>query len=321
MDSITQAVLGASLGEALLGRRLKGMGAALGGGVATLPDLDVALLPFFDTLGRVSVHRGYSHSLLFSVVAAGLLTWLFGYWRLTREVPAWRLWLFSWLALITHYLLDVMNTYGTQLFLPFSNRRVSLDSITVVDPVYTLPLLAGLVLAVYVYRNAPRKRAAANYAGMAISSVYLVLTLSNKAVIGETFRQALATRGVQAEKLLTVPVTAGNYSWRGAAIAGDSLYLGGFNQFARKPVRFEVFAVNDHLLDQVGEDMAGRLRWFSKGHHITAGTADSLRFYNLQVDMQGPRNTRFGRAPTAWYMELNRLSDGSYGLGTAVHRK
>ncbi|MGB1248508.1 MAG: metal-dependent hydrolase, partial [Chitinophagales bacterium] len=53
------------------------------------------------------------------------------------------LWLFSFLALFTHVLLDAFTTYGTQLLLPFSDKRISFDSINIVDPVYTIPLLLG----------------------------------------------------------------------------------------------------------------------------------------------------------------------------------
>ena len=76
MDSITQATLGAAIGQALLGKKIGGNAAVLGAIVATIPDLDVVLLPLYDSLQRISIHRGFSHSILFSVLGALLLTYI-----------------------------------------------------------------------------------------------------------------------------------------------------------------------------------------------------------------------------------------------------
>ena len=73
MDSITQATLGAAIGQALLGKKIGGKAAVLGAIVATIPDLDVVLLPLYDSLERISIHRGFSHSILFSILGALLL--------------------------------------------------------------------------------------------------------------------------------------------------------------------------------------------------------------------------------------------------------
>ena len=62
MDSLTQATLGAAIGEALLGKKIGNKGAILGAIIATIPDLDVALKPFYSGLQNISIHRGYSHS-------------------------------------------------------------------------------------------------------------------------------------------------------------------------------------------------------------------------------------------------------------------
>ncbi len=73
MDSITQGVLGAAIGEAVLGKKVGNRGALLGAVVATIPDLDVFLYLFYDKLEMLSIHRGFSHSIVFSVLGALLL--------------------------------------------------------------------------------------------------------------------------------------------------------------------------------------------------------------------------------------------------------
>ncbi|MBK8339389.1 MAG: metal-dependent hydrolase [Flavobacteriales bacterium] len=76
MDSITQIVLGAAVGELVLGRKV-GNKAILWGAIAgTIPDLDVLCRTFFDDLRANELHRGVTHSILFSL----LLAPVFGQW-------------------------------------------------------------------------------------------------------------------------------------------------------------------------------------------------------------------------------------------------
>lgn len=75
MDSLTQIVLGAAVGELVLGKKV-GNKAILWGAIAgTIPDLDVLTRPFVDGLRANELHRGVTHSILFSAVMAPLLGW------------------------------------------------------------------------------------------------------------------------------------------------------------------------------------------------------------------------------------------------------
>lgn len=76
MDSLTQIVLGAAVGEVVLGRKV-GNRAILWGAVAgTIPDLDVYCGYIFDDIRKNELHRAFSHSLLFSLVCAPIFAWL-----------------------------------------------------------------------------------------------------------------------------------------------------------------------------------------------------------------------------------------------------
>ncbi len=73
MDSLTQIVLGASVGEATLGKKI-GTRAMLWGAIAgTIPDLDVFIRFFTDQITATELHRGVSHSLVFSILMGVLL--------------------------------------------------------------------------------------------------------------------------------------------------------------------------------------------------------------------------------------------------------
>lgn len=139
MDSLTQAVLGAAVGEAVMGKKIGHKAAILGAIGGTIPDLDVLITPFLDEFQKISLHRGYSHSILFSLLGAFLFAYILSKMKWTKGIAFSKLWLFSFLAFFTHILLDAFTSYGTQLFLPFTNWRVSFDSISIIDPIYTIP--------------------------------------------------------------------------------------------------------------------------------------------------------------------------------------
>ena len=108
MDSITQAVLGASIGEAMLGKKLGSKGAIIGAVVATIPDLDVLLFFFYDKFEMLSIHRGYSHSILFSVLGALFIAFVLRKTKWFQFINFYTILLFSWLCLFTHMLLDCL---------------------------------------------------------------------------------------------------------------------------------------------------------------------------------------------------------------------
>ena len=69
MDSLTQIVLGAAVGEIALGRKIGNRALIWGAIGGTIPDLDVLANPFMDDIESLAFHRGITHSILFSVVA------------------------------------------------------------------------------------------------------------------------------------------------------------------------------------------------------------------------------------------------------------
>ena len=108
MDSLTQIVLGAAVGEAVLGKKV-GNRAMLWGAIAgTIPDLDVVAGSFMSPLNGLAFHRGISHSLFFSVFGSLLLGWVvFKMYNLSFH--KW-VGLCSWSILL--FLLSSLLTFG-----------------------------------------------------------------------------------------------------------------------------------------------------------------------------------------------------------------
>jgi len=195
LDSLTQIVLGGAVGEAVLGKKV-GNKAILWGAIGgTIPDLDTIPGQFMDTVDRLSIHRGFSHSIIFAILIAPLLGYLVN--RLYRGRQAdFRGWtaLFFW-AIFTHPLLDIFTTWGTQLFWPL-DWRIALHSIFVIDPLYTLPFLLCLLTALFLKRkNIWRKKI--NRFGIYLSSAYLLWSLIAKVVISDKVMGILKEDGRQ----------------------------------------------------------------------------------------------------------------------------
>jgi len=148
MDPFTQGVVGAFAAQTAAKPRLFAKAAVIGalGGMA--PDLDVLISSPTDPLLFLEYHRHFTHSLWF-IPIGGMLTGvvLFGilgkWWGLKLQQCL----LWSTLGYATHGLLDACTSYGTQLLWPLKDYRYAWDVISVVDPLFTLPSAALLILA------------------------------------------------------------------------------------------------------------------------------------------------------------------------------
>ncbi|MFT7114443.1 MAG: inner membrane protein, partial [Candidatus Azotimanducaceae bacterium] len=132
MDSLTQIVLGAAVAEKVLGKKIGNKAMLYGAIAGTIPDLDVISKFFVDPIRANELHRGFSHSILFCLLAAPILGWLVSKIEFKFKDVSWPDWskLFFW-GLFTHPLLDAHTAWGTQLFWPF-DLRVAYKNIFVV---------------------------------------------------------------------------------------------------------------------------------------------------------------------------------------------
>ncbi|HFA50319.1 MAG TPA: metal-dependent hydrolase [Bacteroidetes bacterium] len=76
MDSLTQLTLGAAVGEAVLGKKIGNRAMVWGAFGGLLPDFDVLARFFTDPMTALAFHRGFMHSILFSIIMAFVLGYL-----------------------------------------------------------------------------------------------------------------------------------------------------------------------------------------------------------------------------------------------------
>lgn len=206
MDSITQLTLGAAVGYAVSGKSL-GRKALLWGAIAgTIPDLDfLVTLPFKDDFLFLKWHRGFTHSLVFSVLGTMVVH------RLCKQKTM--AWLFFW-GFLTHSILDVFTSWGTQIGWPLS-YRMALNAIYIVDPFYTIPLLLSVIVAC-CSRVASFRRTAI-VVGLMVSSLYLGSTLLVKYYINHQFEELFHSQGLSVTRYITRPTAFNIILWSATA--------------------------------------------------------------------------------------------------------
>jgi inner membrane protein len=283
MDSISQLVLGAAVGEAVLGKKL-GNRAILWGAIGgTIPDLDVLSGLFLSELGELTFHRGISHSLLFSVLFALLLGWLIHRFNKPTSLVTkkeWQMMLF--LAFFTHVILDCFTVYGTQVFAPFSSYRVSWGSVAVVDPLYTIPLLLSLVITGFIIRTKKTRRIV-NYLGLALSTLYLVFTVYNKGRVQKIFENEFKAQNIEVTRMMTSPTIFNNILWSCTAEANDAYYVGLYSFYDTVPVKFSKIEKQHTLIQNIDSDHTiTSLRWFSDNYFCIEKVDGKLFFNDLR---------------------------------------
>jgi inner membrane protein len=289
MDLITQTVLGAAVGEVVLGKKA-GNKAILWGAVGGLiPDLDVLITPFFNEVDGLFVHRGFSHSLIFAFLLAPPLGWLIHWIYRKKKTGISK---FHWMNLIfwaafTHPVLDYFTTYGTGAFLPFSDYRVEFGTIGIVDIFYTLPLILVLVVIIFINRASAFRRKLI-LSVVSITTIYLLGTVGNKLYMNSVFKNAFDKQNIVYERYRTVPLPLTNFLWMGLAETETGYYMGLYSNFDSEiPSEFFFIPRNEEKLqDILNNNSLQKLIRFTKG------------FYHVDEDENGLylADLRFGRS-------------------------
>ncbi|WP_417195599.1 metal-dependent hydrolase [Bizionia sp.] len=276
MDSLTQIVLGAAVGEAVLGRKVGNRAMLYGAIAGTIPDLDILSSYFTDTVTALEIHRGFTHSILFSIIFAPILGWLVSRYEKYKSVKGWS-WLFFW-AFVTHPILDAHTTWGTQLFWPF-DLRLAFKTIFVVDPLYTLPFLVFLILTMFQKRTS-EKRQFYNRTGLLVSTAYLVLTFILKWTAFTKFENALEKQHLSYLQIDTRPSPLNTILWSANVETQDAYLLGNYSFFDTQPISFVSYPKNHELIaDLLSNDKMQRMIHISKGWY-TITQQDGKLYYN-----------------------------------------
>jgi len=282
MDSVTQIILGAAVGEAVLGKKIGNRAMLLGAVAGTIPDLDVMAGFFTDTVSALEIHRGFTHSIVFAVGVGLLFAWLCSLWDKRANLREW--WLFWFLTFVTHPLLDAHTTWGTQLFWPL-DIRLAYKNIFVIDPLYTLPFLIFLILAI-LHKRGSAKRRCLNNLGLIISSSYMLLTLFLKLMAYQKFKTELSDQQISYINLQTKPSPFNTILWTANVETADAFLIGDYSFFDTKPVTFHSHPKNHRALgDLKNDDKIIRLIDIVEGWYTITEKDGHLLFNDLRFGL------------------------------------
>lgn len=282
MDSLTQIVLGAAVGEAVLGKKVGNKAMLYGAIAGTIPDLDILASYVTDTVTALEIHRGFTHSIIFSVFFAPIFGWLVSRYESYKDFKAWS-WLFFW-AFLTHPILDAHTTWGTQLFWPLE-YRLAFKSIFVIDPLYTLPFLLFLILAMFQKRDAPKRRLY-NKVGIIISSSYLLLTFVLKGMAFNEFEMALKDQHIEYSEIETKPAPFNTILWSANVETKNNYLIGYYSFFDTRPIHFVTYPKNHDLLGELIQDeKVQRMIRISKGWYSITKKENGLYYNDLRFGL------------------------------------
>ena len=254
MDNLCHTLVGAALGEAGLKRRTR-FGNATLMIASNLPDIDV--LAFATATPSVALRRGWTHGILAQLCLPILLTAIVlavarrrsGATRSTLPgasddppIRARELLLLSYIGVITHVLMDLLNTYGVRLLMPFDRRWFYGDVLFIIDPWLWLVLGAGIWIA---RRHSSPKLAVAS---LVVASAYvLAMIISARAARAEIVDRWQQVEGQPPQALMVGPVPLTPMQRDVIIDAGDRYETGVFTLQPRN-IRFDRAFVpkNDH---------------------------------------------------------------------------
>ncbi len=222
MDPITQGALGASLPQSLSNKKNVFIVGILGFLSGMAPDLDTLIRSSTDPLLFLEFHRQFTHSLIFipigGLICTSLLYILFSK---RAKLTFTQTYLYCTLGYATHGLLDTCTSYGTQLLWPFTNHRYSWDTVSIIDPILTIPLLALIIIA------AIKKNPKFALAGFLWLLTYQVFGLYQNHRVSEIGWQLAEERGHQPIRLAAKPTIGNLILWKVIYETEEGFYTDG----------------------------------------------------------------------------------------------
>ncbi len=285
MDSLTQILLGASVGAAVLHREAGWRAVFWGAFCGLFPDLDI-FIPFGDAVRDFTYHRGFSHSVFVLTALMPLFAAL-----IVRLHPDYRVYRLKWhglvfLAFITHILLDGLTVYGTQILWPLPTPPVMWSTLFIIDPAYSLPLLVGVLAALLLSH---RKRAfRINAVCLGLSLLYIGWSIGAKMYVNEVAKENADRLQVAHPKVLTVPAPFNTLLWR-VVIMDDRHYHEGFYSLLdpTREISLTRYPLNRRLLAGVENHWpVQRLQWFTHGFYAVKAVDQDIIIADLRMGLE-----------------------------------
>ena len=267
MDPISQGTVGAAFAQSSANKSNIVKIGFIGFLAGLAPDLDVLIRSETDPILFLEYHRQFSHSLFF-IPFGSLIVALFIFPFVKGSMTLKTVYIASFLGYATHGLLDACTSYGTLLFWPFSNERVTWNNISIVDPLFTTPILILIGIAIKT-----KKKLFSFFAIGWIISYLLLGIIQYDRTLSAAFQLA-QSRGHNAERITLKPSFGNIILWKSIYQHEDTFYVDAIRTVQSTTWclgdSIRIFDYQSHLpnLDrdsQQSKDIE-RFRWFSQNY-------------------------------------------------------
>lgn len=290
MDPLSQGLVGATASQSLSNRKDIVTATALGFLSGMAADLDIFIRSSDDPLLFLEFHRQFTHSLIFmpigGLICASVFWVLLHYIFNKTNLSFIKVYLFSTAGYITHGLLDSCTSYGTQLFWPFSNERVAWNNVSIIDPIFTLTLLALVIFAI------TKRSIRISYVAAFFTVSYLSLGVIQEQRASDVAQQLVGSRGHDALNLSVKPSFGNLIVWKSIYEHHGHYYVDAIRIIDTASI-FEgdsipKLEINRDLpwLNKVSQqaDDIERFRWFS-ADHLALDPNDPYRIIDMRYSM------------------------------------
>ena len=215
MDPCSQGFFGATIASSIAKRKHVNSAFFCGFVGGLFPDFDIFVTSVDDPLLSIEYHRHFSHSIFFAPIGGFLTTLIIKIFL--RKHSFGRIYLPTTLGFLSHGILDVFTSYGTSIFWPLSNERVSLNIISVVDPIFTL------ILIIFCFFLMKTKNILFAQIGIFFSFLYLSFGYFQSYKVLKAITEIAKDRGHKIERVLLKPTIGNNILWR-SVYQSENLY-------------------------------------------------------------------------------------------------
>ena len=269
MDPLSQGVIGAVAAQQKTTKNHFVIATILGFLSGMSADLDIFIRSSNDPLLYLEFHRQFTHSLIFIPVGGFVCAIFFYYLFLrNREITFKQTYIYCTLGYATHGLLDSCTTYGTQLLWPFTDDRVAWNTISIIDPLFTIPLLSLIIVAVI------KKKKVISYLALFWVVFYSIFGLIQKERAEAIGNELANSRGHDLINVVAKPSFANLIVWKIIYTTTDSYYIDavrlGLRENIIEGVKVDKLNIQKSfpwldLKSQQARDIE-RFRWFSNGY-------------------------------------------------------
>ena len=296
MDTLTHIALGACIGEVVAKKHLGKKGPIFGGIAQLIPDIDFIFGLWMTPAANALAHRGFTHSLLFCLLATLAVAGIFRRWWKDKSLT-FGFWVMTFgIQIFVHVLLDAFNAYGTGWFEPLSHYRVSFNTLFVADPFFSIPLGIACILLV-LFKTESTKRYAVAVIGIGYCFFYLIYGIANKFTIESDVKRAFSQQQIPHDKYFSTPTPFNNWLWYIVSTNDEGSFVGYRSVFDEtEDIDFQFFPKNDSLLNDIRNDSeVVLLRRLSQGHYTVELKGDTLIFNDLRFgQMVGWQDAKAG---------------------------